>query len=107
VRNINNSIVNIGQLVLIIFVTIITIIFYIILKKLFATVLRYLFADRDSNYYNINFNKKFLTAQSSSQILLKIQYLFYCLIILFSRQLLLSVFSSFRADIYEFAKNQN
>jgi len=107
VRNTNDSIVGIGQLVLITLATIATITFHVTLEKSFAAVLRHLPAGRDGDYHGVDFNKESLAAQSPSQVLPGVRRLFHRLVALFSRQPLSSVSPSLRAGIHEFAKSQN
>lgn len=107
VRNTNDSIAGIGQLVLITLATTATIAFHLTLENSFAAVLRHLPAGRDGNHHSVDFNKESLAAQSTSQVLSGVRRPFHRLLALLSRQSLSSVSPSLRAGIHEFAKSQS
>lgn len=102
VRNSNDSVASIDQIVLIILAATATIIFYLTLKNLFASVLRYLSASRDTDCCNID--KKFLVAERSSCVLSRSLQLCNRIIVFCS---LSSVSFSLRASIYKFARSQS
>ena len=105
IRNSDDGVAGIGQIVLISLAATATIIFYLTLENLFASVLKHLSASRDVECREID--RKYLVVGRSSYVQSRNLRLRDRLVAFCSLQSLSSISPSLRASIYEFARSQS